>query len=121
LLWGRALVTDATPETTASDESAIGSVAEALRGAAATASDQAAQHAAKVRQSASDAGITGSISRLTYTGAYALAYGAVYATVFVARSLPQENPLMHGFRDGGKAAMDELGGAEEPTAREPSV
>jgi hypothetical protein len=45
---------------------------------------------------------------MIYSGAYALAYGVVYATVFVAQSLPQENPVMHGFRDGGRAAMDEL-------------
>jgi hypothetical protein len=48
------------------------------------------------------------LSSLIYSGAYALAYGVVYATVFVAQSLPQENPVMHGFRDGGRAAMDEL-------------
>jgi hypothetical protein len=49
------------------------------------------------------------LSRMIYNGSYALAYGVVYATVFVAQSLPQQNPLMHGFRDGGKAAVDELG------------
>jgi hypothetical protein len=48
------------------------------------------------------------MSRMIYSGAYALAYGVVYGTVFVAQSLPQENPVMHGFRDGGRAAMDEL-------------
>jgi hypothetical protein len=48
------------------------------------------------------------MSRLIYSGSYALAYGVVYATVFIAQSLPQENPVMHGFRDGGRAAMDEL-------------
>jgi len=47
---------------------------------------------------------------MIYSGSYALAYGIVYATVFVAQSLPQENPVMHGFRGGGGAAMDELGG-----------
>ena len=49
------------------------------------------------------------MSRMIYTGSYALAYGVVYATVFIAQSLPQENPVMNGFRDGGQAAMDELG------------
>jgi hypothetical protein len=49
------------------------------------------------------------MSRMIYTGSYALAYGIVYAAVFVAQSLPQENPVMHGFRDGGRAAMEELG------------
>jgi hypothetical protein len=47
-------------------------------------------------------------SRMIYSGSYALAYGIVYAAVFVAQSLPQDNPVMHGFRDGGGAAMDEL-------------
>jgi hypothetical protein len=51
------------------------------------------------------------ISRMIYSGSYALAYGIVYATVFVAQSLPQENPVMHGFRDGGGAAMGELSGS----------
>jgi hypothetical protein len=51
------------------------------------------------------------MSRMIYSGSYALAYGVVYVAVFVAQSLPQENPVMHGFRDGGQAAMDELGGS----------
>jgi len=48
------------------------------------------------------------LSRMTYTGSYVLAYGVVYATVFVAQSLPQENPIMNGFRDGGGEAIDQL-------------
>jgi uncharacterized membrane-anchored protein len=48
------------------------------------------------------------MSRMIYSGSYALAYGVVYATVFVAQSLPQDNPVMHGFRDGGRAAVDEI-------------
>jgi hypothetical protein len=58
------------------------------------------------------------VSRMIYTGCYALAYGVVYTAVFVAQSLPQENPLMHGFRDGGKAAVDELG---TPAAASPTT
>ena len=49
-----------------------------------------------------------SMSRRIYSGSYALSYGVVYATVFVVQMMPQENPVMHGFHDGGKAAMDEL-------------
>ena len=49
------------------------------------------------------------MSRMIYTGSYALAYGVVYATVFIGQSLPQENPVMNGFRDDGQVAMDELG------------
>ena len=51
------------------------------------------------------------VSRMVYSGSYALSYGVVYATVFVAQSLPQDNPVMHGLRDGGGAAMDELSGS----------
>jgi hypothetical protein len=80
--------------------------AAAMRDAAATASD----HAAKVKESASEAGGTAlkNISRMVYSGSYVLAYGVVYATVFVARSLPGENPIMRGFHDGRRAAMDEF-------------
>ena len=93
-------------QATTGEEAAMQAVAAAMRDAAATASE----HAAKVKESTSEAGISAleSISRMVYTGSYVLAYGAVYATVFVARSLPQENPIMRGFRDGGRAALDEL-------------
>jgi len=67
---------------------------------------------ARTEEAASEAasGVLETISRTIYSGCYALAYGVVYATVFVAQALPQENPVMHGFHDGGKAATDELGG-----------
>ena len=45
------------------------------------------------------------ISRMIYSGSYALAYGVVYAAVFISQSLPGENPVMHGLRDGGRAAF----------------
>ena len=48
------------------------------------------------------------VSRLAYDSSYWLSYGVVYAAVFVAHSLPRENPLMHGMRDGARAAMDAL-------------
>ena len=82
------------------------SIADAMREAAKTASE----HAAKVRQSAGEAGPKAleTISQALYMGSYVLAYGVVYATVFVARSLPQENPVMRGFYDGGQAAVNEL-------------
>ena len=93
-------------QTATGEEAAMQAVAAAMRDAAATASE----HAAKLKETTSEAGTTAleSISRMVYTGSYVLAYGVVYATVFVARSLPQENPAMRGFRDGGWAAMGEL-------------
>jgi ABC-type phosphate/phosphonate transport system substrate-binding protein len=100
------MAASAAAQTTGGEEAAMQAVAAAMRDAAATASD----HAAKVKESASEVGTTAleSISRMVYTGSYVLAYGLVYATVFVARSLPQDNPIMRGFRDGGRAAMGEL-------------
>jgi hypothetical protein len=93
--------------STIDEEAALQAVAAAMRDAAATASE----HAAIVKESASEAGATAleSISRMVYTGSYVLAYGVVYAAVLIAQSLPQENPVMHGLRQGGRAAMDELG------------
>jgi hypothetical protein len=95
------------PQTITGEEAPLRAAAAAMRDAATTASE----HAAKVKESASDAGASAleSISRLVYTGSYVLAYGIVYAAVFVAQSLPQENPIVKGFRDGGQAARDELG------------
>jgi len=55
-----------------------------------------------------DIGVLQTMSRMIYSGSYALAYGVVYATVFVAQMIPPDNSMMHGFLDGGKAAMDEL-------------
>jgi hypothetical protein len=93
-----------SPATATGDEPVPRSVAEAVRDATATASE----HAARVRQSASDAGYEQTLSRLFYTGSYVVAYGVVYAAVFAAMALPQDNPVMHGFRDGGRAALDAL-------------
>jgi len=98
--------TVASVAPTPDERAALQAVAAAMRDAAATASD----HAAKVKESAGEAGTAAleSISRVVYTSSYVLAYGIVYATVFVAQSLPQENPVMRGLRDGGRAAWDEL-------------
>jgi hypothetical protein len=93
--------------STTSEDAAMHAVAEAMRDAATTASE----HAAVVKQSANEAGASAleSLSRMAHTSSYVLAYGIVYAAVFVAQSLPQDNAIMQGFRDGGRAALDELG------------
>ena len=87
----------------------------AAKSAAAASKDMAEStsgHVASMQASAEgESDMLQTMSRMIYSGSYALAYGIVYATVFVAQSLPQENPVMHGFRDGGRAAMDELNGS----------
>jgi hypothetical protein len=100
-------VTDAVAGTAKADDAAMHSIAQAMRDAAKTASE----HTATVRESASEIGPKAleTISRMAYTSSYVLAYGIVYATVFVAQSLPHDNAVMRGLRDGGRAAADELG------------
>jgi hypothetical protein len=97
---------DMAATTTTAHEAATKSADEDTRDGARTVS----KRAAKAQDMASEAEYSTlqTMSRMVYTGSYALAYGVVYAVVFVAQSLPQENPVMHGFRDGGRAAMDEL-------------
>ena len=102
-------MTDVAAKTGDADEAAMRSIAGAISEAATTASE----HGTQVKQTASEAGPKAleTVSQMFYTGSYVLAYGVVYATVFVAQSLPQDNPIMRGFRDGGKAAVDELDAA----------
>jgi hypothetical protein len=106
-----AATADETRSTGTGGETVLRAVGQAMRDAAATAS----VHAAKVRQSAGEAGYDSleTLSRVVYTGSYVLAYSVyvlaysvVYAAVFAAKSQPQENPVMRGFGDGGEAALD---------------
>ncbi len=87
-------------------ESTMNSVADAMRDAAATASE----HAAKVKEAVSIAGPAAmrSLSKLGYTSAYVASYGVTYAAVFIASALPTENAVMRGFADGARAAKDAL-------------
>jgi hypothetical protein len=45
-------------------------------------------------------------SRIAYKTSYAISYGLVFPSVFVAQSIPQNNALVHGFIDGAHAAKD---------------
>lgn len=89
-----------------SNDSTMGSVADAMRDAAATATD----HAAKVKEAVKVAGPAAmrSLSKLSYTSAYVCSYGVTYAAVFIANALPTENAVMRGFSDGARAAIDAL-------------
>ena len=46
------------------------------------------------------------LSRAVYTMSYSLSYGCVFPVVFVAKSLPSDNAVMHGLVDGARAAND---------------
>lgn len=93
-------------EELGTEDSTMNSVADAMRDAAATATE----HAAKVKEAVSVAGPAAmrSLSKLSYTSAYVCSYGVTYAAVFLANALPTENAVMRGFADGARAAKDAL-------------
>jgi hypothetical protein len=41
-----------------------------------------------------------------YGTAYGISYGVVFPSYLVARTIPRDNPVVHGFVDGAAAAMD---------------
>ena len=98
--------TTADMDTGAEDSAEQGM--QSIAGAMEDASKAATEHATNLKNTIVEAGPRAmrSVSRFSYTSAYALSYGIVYAAVFVAQSLPQENSIMYGFRDGARAAMD---------------
>jgi hypothetical protein len=67
--------------------------------------------------------IGGFLSRLAYTTGYAVSYGVVFPTLFVAQTVPKDNTLVHGLIDGAHAARDSVSAREEfvEDAREGSL
>jgi hypothetical protein len=86
------------------DDQTMRSVADAVRDASKTATE----HATAVQNAIVGTGLIQTVSRISYTGAYAISFGIVYTAVFVTQWLPQDNPVMDGFSDGARAAMDWL-------------
>jgi hypothetical protein len=70
---------------------------EAARGGAAEAREAAAR-------ALPEAG--GLLSKLAYNTCYAVSYGVVFPSVLAARSVPQNNAVVHGLIDGAQAALD---------------
>jgi hypothetical protein len=46
------------------------------------------------------------LSRFVYTTCYTLSYGVVFPAMFVAKSIPTDNAIVHGLVDGARAATD---------------
>lgn len=105
-----------TADTPTPETDPLSSLSQAMRDAAASAAADAAQAREKIGEIGS--GMTHSASRFAYTSSYMVAYGLVYATVFVARAIPQNNPVVEGFVDGGRAALDALNEAKSASAAE---
>jgi hypothetical protein len=80
------------------------SVADALETAV-----QAARDGASDARSAVDKAIPAAqrfLSRFVYTTSYTLSYGVVFPAVLIAKSIPSNNAVVHGFIDGARAASD---------------
>jgi hypothetical protein len=80
------------------------SVADALETAV-----QAARDGASDARSAVDKAIPAAqrfLSRFVYTTSYTLSYGVVFPAVLIAKAIPSNNALVHGFIDGARAASD---------------
>ena len=78
--------------------------ADAMALAVQAAKDGAADARAKANEIMPSVGLF--FSRLTYTTSYAISYGVVFPALFVARAIPKENAIVHGFIDGSAAARD---------------
>jgi hypothetical protein len=48
------------------------------------------------------------VSRFVYTTCYTISYGVVFPSVLLARSIPKNNPIVHGLVDGARAAVDKV-------------
>lgn len=44
------------------------------------------------------------LSRFVYTSSYTVSYGVVFPAVLLAKSIPTDNAIVHGFVDGAQAA-----------------
>ena len=93
---------DVTGEGSPSDP--MKAVADALERAVQATTDGAVD--AKVALDNSLPGATRFLSRLVYTTCYSLSYGVVFPTVWVARSVPPDNPVVIGLAEGAKAAIE---------------
>ncbi len=84
------------------------SAADAMALALQAAKDGAADAQQRVNEALPD--ISGFVSRLTYTTCYAVSYGVVFPSLWIARAVPKENAIIHGIVDGARAARDAVGG-----------
>ncbi len=79
-------------------------VADALDTAVKAAKDGAADAKATAGKMLPAAGRF--LSRFVYTTSYTLSYGVVFPAVLIAKSIPANNAIVHGFVDGAQAASE---------------
>ena len=88
----------------ASSRDPLKTVADALETAVKAAKDGAADAKATAGKAFPAAGRF--LSRFVYTTSYTFSYGVVFPTVMIAKSIPTNNAVVHGFVDGARAASD---------------
>jgi hypothetical protein len=79
-------------------------VADALDVAVKAAKDGAADAKATAGKMLPAAGRF--VSRFVYTSSYTLSCGVMFPAILIAKSIPVNNAVVHGFVDGAKAAND---------------
>lgn len=92
------------------DRSATADVMQTMSGALDTAV-QAARDGAADARAAVDRMLPAAsrfVSRFVYTTCYTFSYGVVFPTVLIARAIPADNPIVSGFVDGARAAVDKV-------------
>ena len=98
-LWGNPMSDDMTTDP-------LATVADAMENAVQAARDGVMDARAKAEQALPQIGRFA--ARFVYTTSYALSYGVVFPTVLAARSIPRDNAIVHGLKDGADAAIDML-------------
>jgi hypothetical protein len=96
-----------TMATKTSNRDPLKTVADALDVAVKAAKDGAADTKATAGKMLPATGRF--LSRFVYTTSYTLSYGVVFPAILIAKSMPGNNAVMHGFVDGAKAANDMVG------------
>jgi hypothetical protein len=93
-------------------------VADAMEAAV----EAAKEGATEAREAAGNAlpVASGLLAKFAYNACYSISYGVVFPTVLVARSVPQDNALVHGLVDGARAALDMVDEMKKGEAPAPS-
>jgi hypothetical protein len=104
LRFNRESVMSETKAPAAEGHDPLKSVAEAMEAAVQTAKEGIAGASATVSEATPAA--TKLLTSLVYNTCYGLSYGVVFPSVLIARSIPKDNPVVHGFVDGARAAVD---------------
>ncbi len=97
---------DVPAKKTASDP--FKRVADALDSAVKAARNGAVDARASAEESLP--AVTRFVSRLVYTTSYTFSYGVVFPAVLIAKSIPSDNALAHGFADSARAASAKSSG-----------